>query len=106
MPEGAEVRYVGNALSTAAGHVIREGKIISGRYARSQIDLSPLVGATIERVIAMGAYHDEHPITPHTGFSNLCYGQTAGLKGGMIETFTDKMAAPYGTAQVSKHDLL
>jgi formamidopyrimidine-DNA glycosylase len=54
MPEAAEVRFVSDVLSTAADHTITQGTVISGRYARSQIDLSELVGATIERIIVKG----------------------------------------------------
>jgi formamidopyrimidine-DNA glycosylase len=54
MPEAAEVRRVANVLSTASLHEIRSGKVISGRYARSQIDLSALEGAVIERIIVKG----------------------------------------------------
>lgn len=54
MPEAAEVKHVGNLLSTASDHTITEALVISGRYVRAPIDMSQLIGATIERVIVKG----------------------------------------------------
>lgn len=54
MPEAAEVKHVGNLLSTATDRVIIEASVISGRYVRSPIDMSQAIGATIDRVIVKG----------------------------------------------------
>lgn len=54
MPEAAEVKHVGNLLSTATDRTITKAEVVSGRYIRSPIDMSRTIGAVIERVIVKG----------------------------------------------------
>lgn len=54
IPEGPEVRTIGDELNRFVGMTIREAFVISGRYARGSLDLSKMINAQIMRVIVKG----------------------------------------------------